>query len=204
MDNQKIGAFIAELRKAKNMSQKDLADKIGVTDKAISKWECGRGLPEISIMKSLCEILDINLNELLNGGKLAQSDIPQKSEQQLLTLLSKSQIKSKSDVIWITSIFSLFYIISIIFYVVIHSQGLFDTLWILILSSVLLAVGTIMLVVGIWKASLYYCEECQQYFRPTLWQFLCGYHFFGKRCLPCPNCRKKKLYRHIAFTKEQE
>ncbi len=75
MDQEKIGRFIAELRKEHNMTQAQLAEKLGVTDRAISKWENGRGLPEVSSMKPLCKILDITLSELLDGERSEKSDI---------------------------------------------------------------------------------------------------------------------------------
>lgn len=69
MDQVKIGKFIAELRKEKNMTQVQLAEKLDITDRAVSKWENGRGLPEVSLMKPLCEILGITLSELLDGER---------------------------------------------------------------------------------------------------------------------------------------
>ena len=69
MDQIKIGKFIAECRKQKNLSQLQLAEQLGITDKAISKWERGISKPSSSIMLELCEILDISVNELLNGEK---------------------------------------------------------------------------------------------------------------------------------------
>ena len=67
MEQEKIGKFILQLRKEKNMTQKELAEKLGVTDRAISKWENGRGMSELSLMKALCDELDISVNELLSG-----------------------------------------------------------------------------------------------------------------------------------------
>ena len=69
MDQIKIGKFIAGCRKQKNLSQLQLAERLGITDKAISKWERGISKPSSSIMLELCDILDISVNELLNGEK---------------------------------------------------------------------------------------------------------------------------------------
>ena len=69
MDQIKIGKFIAECRKQKNLSQLQLAAMLKITDKAVSKWERGISKPSSSIMLELCEILDISVNELLNGEK---------------------------------------------------------------------------------------------------------------------------------------
>lgn len=96
MDQIKIGSFIAELRKEKNMTQRILAEKLGVTDRAISKWENGRGLPDVSLMKPLCEILDINVTELLNGERTKEADISDKTEQTVYSVLSDREIHIKN------------------------------------------------------------------------------------------------------------
>ena len=70
MNQEKIGNFIKSLRKEKNMTQNELALKLGVTDKAISKWENGRGLPDLSLIKDVSDILGVTVNELLTGEKL--------------------------------------------------------------------------------------------------------------------------------------
>ena len=74
MDQIKIGKFIAEMRKEQGITQKGLAEKLEISDKTVSKWECGNGLPEISLMMPLCEVLGINVNELLSGEKLSEND----------------------------------------------------------------------------------------------------------------------------------
>lgn len=74
MDNQKIGEFISTLRKRKNRTQKDLADRLGITDKAVSKWERGAGCPDIGMLRPLAEILDTTVNELLDGEAATQEN----------------------------------------------------------------------------------------------------------------------------------
>lgn len=69
MNQEKIGKFITECRKQKNLTQNELADKLGITDKAISKWENGRCMPDISLLEELCSILDVTINELLSGER---------------------------------------------------------------------------------------------------------------------------------------
>ena len=75
MNQEQIGKFIAELRKEKNMTQQELADKIGVTDRAISNWENGRRLPDLSLIKVVASELDISIAELLNGRKLNKEEL---------------------------------------------------------------------------------------------------------------------------------
>lgn len=86
MDQIKIGKFIASCRKGKNLTQKDLAEKLGITDRAISKWETGRGLPDSSIMLDLCNELGISVNELLSGEKLTIESYQENAEQNLVTM----------------------------------------------------------------------------------------------------------------------
>lgn len=94
MNQEKIGAFITNMRKSLGMSQKQLADAVGVTDKAVSKWETGKSLPEISKMESLCEALHININELLSGEQLPEAAYSKKAEENMLSLIHESETKS--------------------------------------------------------------------------------------------------------------
>lgn len=90
MNQDKIGQFIAECRKGKHMTQQELADKLGITDKAISKWENGRSMPDISLLESLTKELDITINELLSGEKLSDNQFKEKAEENLLMMMENS------------------------------------------------------------------------------------------------------------------
>ena len=87
MDQVKIGKFIAELRKEKNMTQQQLGDKIGVSFKTISKWENGRGMPDLSSLKPLSESLDISINELLSGEKIKKEQYVNKLEENIINTI---------------------------------------------------------------------------------------------------------------------
>ena len=91
MDQVKIGKFIAECRKSKGMTQMQLAEKLNITDRAISKWETGKTLPDSSIMLELCEILGITVNDLLNGEKVSSENYAQKLEAQLLNAIQEKE-----------------------------------------------------------------------------------------------------------------
>ena len=80
MNQEKIGKFIAELRKEKNMTQQELANKISVTDRAISNWENGRRLPDYSLLKDLSKELNISINELLSGERLSEKVLKEKAD----------------------------------------------------------------------------------------------------------------------------
>ena len=108
MNQEKIGKFIASLRKEKNMTQENLANKLGITDGAISKWENGRGLPDLSLIKPLCDELDISINELLSGEKIETKDYQDKLEETLLNTINYTDKKiNKTKKIFKISILSL-------------------------------------------------------------------------------------------------
>lgn len=97
MDQAKTGRFIAEKRKEKGMTQKELAEQLGIGDKAVSKWECGRGMPDNSIMLPLCSLLGINVNELLMGESLAVENYNESSEDIILTLMEEKESLKKKN-----------------------------------------------------------------------------------------------------------
>lgn len=93
MNQEKTGKFIAELRKEKNMTQIDLADKLGITDRAVSKWENGRGMPDLSLLAPLCEILGVSINELLSGERLDKKDYQEKLEDNIINTINYTDKK---------------------------------------------------------------------------------------------------------------
>lgn len=90
MDQEHIGKFIAECRKQKKMTQIELAEKLGVTEKSVSNWENGRNMPDLSLFKPICDILDISINELMSGEKLNQDNYQEKLEENIINLSSKN------------------------------------------------------------------------------------------------------------------
>ncbi len=98
MDQVKIGKFISEVRKQRNLTQKELAEKLGVSDKTISKWECGNSAPDISYLEALCNSLGISVNELLSGEYLSDTSYSEKAEENIMQLMKENQINKKSSV----------------------------------------------------------------------------------------------------------
>ena len=97
MNQEKIGKFILELRKEKNMTQQELAEKIGVTDRAVSKWENGRGMPDLSLMKSLCNELGITVNDLISGERIDKKDYPKKSDENIINTIDYKEKEIKKN-----------------------------------------------------------------------------------------------------------
>lgn len=109
MDQIKIGKFIAELRKEQNMTQSDLAEKLNISNRAVSKWETGKSLPAPGIMQELCSYLKINVNELLAGERISAEEYRTKAEENLLAL--SRQRSKRSGGYGITTILTLIFIV---------------------------------------------------------------------------------------------
>lgn len=103
MNQEKIGLFISNLRKEKDMTQLELANKLGVTDRAISKWENGRGMPDLSLIRNLCEILEISINELLNGERIEEKEYLKVSDNNIYNTLEygKQELKKRNKIVLI-------------------------------------------------------------------------------------------------------
>ena len=101
MNQEKIGKFIAQCRKEKNMTQQDLSEKLGVSSKTVSNWENGRNMPDLSLFKPLCEELDINLNDFLSGEKVKETEYQKKLEENIIQTInfSNNKLKNKNNFI---------------------------------------------------------------------------------------------------------
>ena len=99
MNQDKIGVFISELRKEQGLTQKELADKIGVSDKTISKWETCRGIPDMTYMESLCTSLGITMNELISGERLSDEAYSKKAEENIMTLMNENENNKRGNII---------------------------------------------------------------------------------------------------------
>lgn len=98
MDQAKTGRFIAEMRKRQNLTQREFADLLGISDKTVSKWECGNGMPELSFMQPICKILGIDLNELFSGEELSDADYKEKAEENMMRLVKEAEEIKKNVV----------------------------------------------------------------------------------------------------------
>ena len=98
MDLKMNGKFLSELRKEQGLTQKQLAEVLGVSDKTISKWECGRGFPDVSMMSPLCEALHISINELVSGQKLSADDYLERAEENMKSLIQDNENKKKGTI----------------------------------------------------------------------------------------------------------
>lgn len=96
MEQDKIGKFISICRKEKKLTQMQLAEKLNITNRAVSKWETGKSIPDASIMLELCEILDISANELLSGERIAMEDYNKKADENLIKMKKENEAANKA------------------------------------------------------------------------------------------------------------
>ena len=196
MDQVKIGKFIAQLRRETDLTQRELAEKLSVSDKTVSKWECGNGLPEVSLMLPLCEILGITVNELLSGERLESADYKARAEENMTALLlERTENKRKLFVeIAVVLLTMLGGITSIM------SAGLLEigtpVRIALILIGCVVMFGGIFVAAYLEMTSGYFeCARCGEYFLPTKSAYLWAMHSATRRHLRCPHCGQKSWCR---------
>ena len=193
MDLIKIGKFIADCRKEKSITQEQLADKLYITNRAVSKWERGLSLPDADKMLDLCKILGINVNELLYGEKIALKDVNDKNEKLLLELAKQEELKNKKlmTTMWIVGIIStLFYIGIITLAMNTLEEG--PILGTVVVSSTVLFVLAMFYVLKLEVDAGYYeCSNCHHRHIPTYFAALIAPHFGTTRYLKCPKCNKR-------------
>ena len=191
MDQIKTGRLIAETRKQLNMTQRQLADALSISDKTVSKWECGKGLPEISLLVPLCGILQITVNDLLTGEKISEGDYRQKAEENMMNLIEENQENKKK---WILSmICAVITIIAVCSLVVIAAYIEMPTavrIALVVFAAATAAAGVGAATVLQAKAGHFECPYCKALFVPTMREFVKAYHSFTKRRLTCPHCGK--------------
>lgn len=193
MDQTKIGKFIAERRRAINLTQYELAEKLNITDRAVSKWETGRAMPDSSLMLDLCLILKISVNDLLHGEVVQMNDYKEKSEELLVEMTRQ---KEQSDrrllaVEWIVLALSVLILI-----VPIIIAGYFEMEnWqriVLCCSGVIPAGIGIYVCVKIEQVAGYYkCANCGHTYVPTFGQAFFSLHAGRTKYLKCPKCGKR-------------
>ena len=193
MDQLKIGKFIAECRKQKNLTQVQLSEKLGITDKAISKWERGIAMPDTSIMLELCDILGISVNELLGGEKISMENNNQKNEQLLLSMAKEIERKNKIiwNAMWTIMTVNLIGLIGGIALVALFvPEGVWQLVAILALCVVFLIPCFYALKLEI-SVGAYKCKNCGYEIVPTYKQALNAMHRGTTRYLKCPKCNKR-------------
>lgn len=193
MDQLKIGRFISECRKNNNLTQLQLAEKLNITDRAVSKWENGKSLPDSSIMLDLCRILNITVNDLLNGEKTDMDNYNKDMEKNLLEIIKQKEESDKKllSLEWVIGILSLI----VLFVPIIIASFLPMEEWqrtVLVFSGFIPAFIGFFFAVKIEQIAGYYeCANCKHRYVPTFRAVNLAMHMGRTRYLKCPECGKK-------------
>ena len=197
MNQIKIGKFIAECRKKNNLTQMQLAEKLNITDRAISKWENGKGMPDSSIMLDLCNELKISVNELLSGEVLEMNSYNEKMEQNLIDMVRQ---KEASDKRLLKMEIVIGVLISIVFFTLIFIASFVEMGdWLritLIITGFIPFIIMIPFAIRIEQTAGYYeCQKCHHKYVPKYSQVYFAMHSGTTRYMKCPKCNKKSWQR---------
>ena len=206
MDLEKIGKFIADCRKKKNLTQMQLAEKLNITDRAISKWECGKALPDSSIMIELCEILNISVNELLTGEEIEMEKYDKQVEQNLIEMVKQKEESDKRllNIEIVLMAISITFFIAIIAIVSFVDMPLWAKIVIGIGGFIQLLASTLICFRIEQKAGYYECQECHHRYVPTFLQSSIAPHMGRTKYMKCPKCGKKSWQRKIISKKDND
>ena len=199
MDQIKIGKFISSCRKEQEMTQSALAEKLGISDRAVSKWETGKSMPDSSIMLELCELLHINVNELLSGEKIMAELYNENAEKNMVAMQKELEGKNKLMLhmeIWLAGPATISGLILCFIAATIDMPE-----WTRI-ALIVFAIGMIFamafVAVGIeQKAGFYECQNCKNRYVPTYWQVNLAPHIGRTRYMKCPACAKKSWQKKV-------
>ncbi|MFD1410692.1 helix-turn-helix domain-containing protein [Lapidilactobacillus gannanensis] len=203
MDQIKIGKFIASCRKELGMTQANLAEKLGISDRAISKWETGKSMPDSGLMLELCDLLKINVNELLSGERIMTEAYDKRAEANLLAMRQEVEKKNRQMLrmeYWLSYpalIAGLAMVLVAAFIEIPVWLRIFLTGFalVIILTVALIAVGIEQ------TAGYYECQNCHHRYVPTYWQTILAMHRGRTRYMKCPKCGKRS-WQKKALTKE--
>lgn len=189
MDQIKIGKFIADERKRKGCTQKQLSEKLDISDKTISKWERGNGFPEVSLLLPLCNELEITVNELLSGERVSEDDYRKKAEENMVNLVKEAQ-ESKKKIILSTMVAGLSVVAAVPLVMVAGMLEMETWLRILliVISLTIIGMGVSIACILDREAGAFECPECNNRFVPDMKSYVMGLHTITKRKLVCPHC----------------
>ncbi|MCM1263460.1 MAG: helix-turn-helix domain-containing protein [Butyrivibrio sp.] len=203
MDQIKIGKFIASCRKEQGMTQAALAEKLGLSDRAVSKWETGKSMPDSGIMLELCELLKINVNELLSGERIMTEAYDRMAEENLLAMRKEVEEKNRQMLrteLWIgTPATAAGLAMCVLASYVDMPAGVRIFI---ITFAIVMIFAVAFIAVGIeQKAGYYECRKCHYRQIPAYWQTNLALHIGRTRYMKCPECHKYSWQKKV-LTKE--
>lgn len=199
MDQIKIGKFIKERRNLKNITQSELASILGITDRAISKWENGICMPDVGTIPEICKILDITVNDLFSGEIVKMKDYDKKLEQNLLELAKKEEAQNKKMMIYE---YVIGFISSITFLVLMFTLSY--AVENQVVRIILFIIAFLILIVGVsfalkieTETGYYECKKCHHKYIPSYKSVYFAMHYGTTRYLKCPKCHRKSWNKKV-------
>ena len=199
MDQIRIGKFIKERRNLKNITQSNLASILGITDRAISKWENGICMPDVGTIPELCKILDITVNDLFSGEIVKMKDYDKKLEENLLDLAKKEEAQNKKMMIYE---YVIGFISSITFLVLMFTLSY--AVENQVVKIILFIIAFLILIVGVsfalkieTETGYYECKMCHHKYIPSYKSVYFAMHYGTTRYLKCPKCHQKSWNKKV-------
>lgn len=199
MEQAKIGKFIANKRKEQGLTQLQLAEKLGITDRAVSKWETGKSLPDASLMPELCKLLKITINDLLCGEVVSVENYNEKAEKALLEMVKKEEMQNKKlmmyeNVIGFGSTLSfLIQVLVAVFFV----KNTTAQILLFILAFAFLIIGVSFALKIEAETGYYECQKCHNKYVPKYSSVYFAMHLGTTRYMKCPKCGKKSWQKKV-------
>lgn len=199
MDQIKIGKFIADCRKKQGLTQMQLAEKLGITDRAVSKWENGRSLPDSSLMLELCEILKITVNDLLCGEVVAMDNYNKEMENKLIEMFRQKEEADKRllKLEIVLGIIAILPLIAAVIIAIIIPMEEWKAGLLVGLSLLPLLIATPFAIKIEQKAGYYVCRECGHKHIPAYSSVFMAMHYGRTRYMKCPECHKRSWQRKV-------
>lgn len=199
MDQIKIGKFIASCRKEQGMTQAELAEKFGISDRAVSKWETGKSMPDSGIMLELCELLKINVNELLSGERIRMENYSMEAEKKLVEM--RKQIEGQNRRLLHMEYAITFPVVIAGIVMVLVASFAEMPVWagaVMIVCALLMIFAVVFVAVGIEQKTGYYeCGNCHHRYVPSYWQTNLAPHTGRTRYMKCPECGKRSWQKKV-------
>ena len=206
MDQVKIGKFIAARRRAAELTQMQLAEKLGITDRAVSKWETGNAMPDSSIMLTLCGILGITVNDLLSGEVVSVDNYSKEMEERLLDIIKEKENSDKRllKMEWVICGLSLV----VLFVPIIIGALLPIEEWkqlLIVFAGFIPAIIGFSFAIRIEQVAGYYeCQHCHNRYVPRFGATVLATHVGRTRYLKCPECKKRSWSKKVISKEDEE
>ena len=192
MELLKIGTFISQERKKLGLTQAALAEKLFVSEKTVSKWETGKGLPDTSVLPALCEILHVTVNELLCGERVSSEEYADKAEINLLQLQKTKEEGDKAllSMEWVIGILSVVFLLSLTVIAAYLSMETWLRIFLICFAFAVSIVGIGFALKIEQIAGYYACKKCGHKYVPKYNQVFWAMHFGRTRYMKCPCCNR--------------